>query len=60
MEKGAQMANQERMDRRLKTVASSCVCVSVTQSCPTLCDSMDCSPLDLPVHGIVQQEHWNG
>ena len=28
--------------------------VLVTQSCPTLGDPMDCSPLDSPVHGILQ------
>ena len=28
--------------------------VLVTQSCPTLCDPMDCSPLDVSVHGILQ------
>ena len=28
------------------------MCVSlVAQSCPTLCDLMDCSPLDSSVHG---------
>ena len=27
---------------------------SVTQSCPTLCDPMDYSPPDSPVHGIFQ------
>ena len=26
-----------------------CYCCSVVQSCPTLCDSMDCSTPDLPV-----------
>ena len=26
----------------------------VTQSCPTLCDSIDCSPLGSCVHGILQ------
>ena len=25
----------------------------VTQSCPTLCDPMDCSPPDSSVHGIL-------
>ena len=30
-----------------------CVCV-VTQSCLTLCDPMDCSPLGSSVHGIFQ------
>ena len=28
--------------------------VLVTQSCSTLCDSMDCSPLGSSVHGIFQ------
>ena len=30
------------------------VCVLVAQSCPTLCDPMDCSPPGSPVHGILQ------
>ena len=29
-------------------------CRSVTQSCPTLCDPMDCSPAGSSVHGIFQ------
>ena len=31
-----------------------CVYVLVTQSCPTLCDPMDCSPPGFSVHGILQ------
>ena len=30
------------------------VCVLVAQSCPTLCDPMDCSLPDSSVHGIFQ------
>ena len=30
-----------------------CVC-SVTKSCPTVCDPMDCSPPSFSVHGIFQ------
>ena len=30
------------------------------QSCPTLCDPMDCSPPGSSVHGILQQECWSG
>ena len=30
------------------------VCVLVAQSCPTLCDPMDCSPPGSSVHGILQ------
>ena len=26
----------------------------VTQSCPTLCDSMDCSPSGFSIHGVFQ------
>ena len=33
---------------------------SVAQSCPTLCDPMDCSPPDSSVHGILRQEYWSG
>ena len=32
----------------------SCACMSVVQSCPTLCDPMDCSPPGSSVHGILQ------
>ena len=31
-----------------------CVCVLVTQSCPTLCDPMDCSSLGSAVHTVLQ------
>ena len=31
-----------------------CVCVLVAQSCPTLCDPMDCSPPGSSVLGIPQ------
>ena len=32
----------------------------VAQSCPTLCDPMDCSLPGFSVHGIFQQEYWSG
>ena len=32
----------------------------VAQSCPTLCDPMDCSPLGSSVHGFSRQEYWSG
>ena len=34
--------------------------VLVTQSCPTLCDPMNCSPPGSSVHGILKQEYWGG
>ena len=47
------------------TKESVCVCVcvcSVTQSCPTLCDPVDCSPPASSVHGILQARilEWGG
>ena len=41
---------------RTASVQGKCesVKVLVTQSCPTLCDSMDCSPPGSSVHGILQ------
>ena len=32
----------------------------VAQSCPTLCDPMDCSLPGSSVHGISRQEYWSG
>ena len=34
-----------------------CVCVWVAQLCPTLCDSMDCSPLGFSVRGALQAKN---
>ena len=36
------------------------MCVSVAQSCLTLCDPMACSPPGSSVHSILQQEYWSG
>ena len=36
------------------------VIVLVAQSCPTLCDPMDCGPPGSSVHGILQAEYWSG
>ena len=32
----------------------------VTQSCPTLCDPVDCSPPGSSIHGFSRQEYWSG
>ena len=37
-----------------KQVVHICVCAKLFQSCPTLCDPMDCSPPGSSVHGIFQ------
>ena len=36
------------------------VLVVHAQSCPTLCDSMDCSLPGSSVHGFSRQEYWSG
>ena len=33
--------------------------MNVVQSCPTLCNPMDCSPPDFSVHRILHR-YWNG
>ena len=30
-----------------------------TQSCPTMCDPMDCSPPGSSAHGILQARYWS-
>ena len=40
--------------RSQKPSSCACVCVLVTQSCPTLCDPTTCSPPGFSVHGILQ------
>ena len=36
------------------------LCVLVAQSCPTLCDPVDCSPPGSSVHGIPQARRLEG
>ena len=38
----------------LHSVGHVCSCVESLQSCPTLCNPMDCSPPGFSVHGILQ------
>ena len=38
----------------LVSAACVCVCVKSLQSCPILCDPVDCSPPASLVHGILQ------
>ena len=38
-----------------------CVCVLVIQSCPTLCDFMDCIACQAPLSmAFSRQEYWSG
>ena len=39
---------------------STCVCAKSLQSCPTLCNPTDCSPLGSSVHGILQARILEG
>ena len=41
-------------------VCATCVFVLSHQSCPTLCDPMDCSLPGSFVHGILQAKYWSG
>ena len=41
-------------DRASRFSSAEVVCVLVAQSCPTVCDPMDCSLPDSSVHGILQ------
>ena len=43
-----------------ESVASCSVCAKLLQSCPTLCDPMDCSLPGSSVHGILQARIWSG
>ena len=49
--RGKHEQNRHRLENWLSLV---CVCVLVSQSCPTLCDPMDYSPAGSAVHGILQ------
>ena len=45
-----------RMGEETGSLGSTCACVRAKslQSCPTLCDPIDCSPPGASVHGILQ------
>ena len=45
---------------RLKTLIQNEKCVLVAQSCPILCDPMDCSLLGSSVHKFSSLEYWSG
>ena len=48
------------MDRRTwPATVQVCICLLVAQSCPTLCDPMDCSLPGPSAHGNFRQEYWN-
>ena len=50
---GSRIGSGNRNDVSRQNCAVSC-CARSLQSCPTLCDPMDCSPLGSSVHGILQ------
>ena len=43
----------------LKCLKQSVCACSVSKLCPTLCNSMDCSPPGLSDHGFPRQEYWH-
>ena len=44
----------------LKLTAAAAAAAESLQSCLTLCDPIDGSPLGSPVPGFSRQEHWSG
>ena len=42
------------LDLPISTKINSCMHAKLLQSCPTLCDSIDCSQSGSSVHGILQ------
>ena len=47
---------REKNDQIIKLIT---VCVLIAQSCPTLCDPMDCSPPVPWSMGFSRQEYWS-
>ena len=37
-----------------------CMCAKLLQSCPTLCNPMNCDPSRSFAHGFSRQEYWSG
>ena len=48
------LENSLLVPQKIKYRVNMRVCVHLFQSCPTLCDPMDCSPPGSSVHGILQ------
>ena len=43
-----------------REIAAAAAAAKSLQSCLTLCDPIDGSPLGSPVPGILKAEHWSG
>ena len=41
-------------EKKVLSIFCVCLCAQSLQSCPTLCDPMDCSPPESSVYGILQ------
>ena len=50
----------EEPEIKLPTSAAAAAAAKSLQSCPNLCDPMDCSLPGSSVHGISRQEYWSG
>ena len=51
---GSKAGMEEDGDTLVKALSLRTHVCAVTQSCPTLCDPLDCSPPGSSVHGILQ------
>ena len=45
---------QKNIHIHRKQLMVACMCTKSLQSCPTLCNSVECSPPGFSVHGILQ------
>ena len=48
------LTHREAKDVTSRAAAAPAAAAKSLQSCPTLCDPMDCSPPDFSIHGILQ------
>ena len=44
----------EKQTQKYRTYGAAAAAAKLLQSCPTLCDPMDCSPPGSSIHGILQ------
>ena len=51
------VGSSKKQESARKTSAAAAAAKSL-QSCPTLCDPMDCSLQGFSIHGFSRQEHW--
>ena len=51
---GLRFYNQDNQQCSASLSKPECMCAQLLQSCPSLCDPIDCSPSGSSVHGLLQ------